>query len=126
MSAVIDSSGVRRLDKPAEPDEQFTERHAQDPKRISEVIMRLLRDVAALRRRWWPQCIDYRDKTVDATGTTLYRFPHNFGGRVNFWIVRWSGAAAPNLRYSTSSDDNTLVLTSTVAGTATIRVEQAG
>jgi hypothetical protein len=127
MSAYIPNGGpMRQLDKPAEPDEQFTVEHAQDPRRLAEVVMRILRDLASLRRRWWPEHIDYRDKVVDGTGTTFYRFPHGFGGRVNYWPVRWSGAAAPNLVYSSTSDDDTLVLTSTSAGTVTLRVEAAG
>jgi hypothetical protein len=127
MSSVVGNDGrARQLDRPTEPGEQFTAELAADPRRLSEVIMRLLRDVATLKRRWWPEQVDFRDRVVDATGTTLYRLSHGLGGRVNYWIVRWSGAAAPNLVWNAASDDATLVLTSTSAGTATIRVELAG
>lgn len=127
MSAVVDVDGrVRQLDKSAEPAEQFTPDLATDKRRLSEVVMRLLRDIATLKRRWWPEYMDFRDRAVDATGTTFYRLRHGFGGRVNFWVVRWVGVAAPNLVYDATSDNDTLVLTSTSEGTATIRVEAAG
>ena len=55
---------------------------------------------------------------------------HGLGGRVRWWICGWrsSGTSAPVLRESTSNvpNDTTLYLQSYVAGTACIRVEQAG
>lgn len=118
---------VRQLDRQAEPDEQVTEYEVKDASRLARVVMRLLRDVAALRRSWSPKVVDHRDRVVDGTGTTVYRFPHGFGGRVNWWPVDWvSAAAGPRLVRDPSSDNETLALVSYTAGTLTLRIEEAG
>lgn len=128
MSAVVPlGAKVRQLDRTPEPDEQVTPEQMTDTSRLARLLMRILRDVARLKRRWWPEYIDHRDRVVDGTGTTVYRFPHGFGGRVNWWPIDWTdGAAGPSLVRDASSDENTLVLVSHVAGTVTIRVEAAG
>lgn len=132
LSAVIPNVGpVRQLDGRAQPDEQVTEEQAKDPARIARLLMTILRDVATLKRRFWPRRVDHEDRSVDGSGTTLYRFPHNFGGRVRWWPVDWSGAASGPLlvRYDDSDDgtnNDTLVLVSYEAGTLTLRIEEAG
>lgn len=128
MSAIIPRNGpVRQLDRKAEPDEQITPEQAKDPERVSRLFMSILRDLATLKRRWAPRRIDFEDRAVDATGTTLYQFTHNFAGRVRWLIVDWQASSgAPSLRRHSSSDGNTLVLVSSVAGTVTVRVEEAG
>lgn len=127
MSAIIaPGAPIRQLDLKPQPDQQITTADAADPERLSRVIQSILRNVATLRRRWAPAFIDYRDITVDATGTARFAFPHGFGQAVNYWPVKWSGAAAPNLRVDATSDANTLYLTSTSAGLVTVRVEIAG
>jgi hypothetical protein len=128
MSAIIPRSGpTRQLDRKAEPDEQITPEQAKDPDRVSRLFMSILRDLATLKRRWAPRRIDFEDRTVDATGMTLHQFTHNFAGRVRWWVVDWqTSTGASSLRRHSASDENTLVLVSSVAGTATIRVEEAG
>lgn len=127
MSAIVPAHGdIRQLDRHAEPDEQVTPADVQDPERVSRLLMRILRDLAALKRRWWPLRVDVEDREVDATGTTKYRYPHGFGGRVRWWVVGWSGAAGPQLAEHDDTDDMTLVLVSYVAGTVTLRIEEAG
>lgn len=127
MSANIPSAGdVRQLDLRSESVDQVTERDVEDVGRMSRLLMGILRDVSALKRRWSPNRLDFEDRTVDATGTTKYRFEHRFGARVRWWVVGWSGAAASALSEHTDTDYNTLVLTSASAGTATIRIEEAG
>ncbi len=127
MRAVAPLGGaVRQLDRPAGPDEQVQQDDVTAPPRLVRLLMRILRDVALLRRRWWPPTIDHQDRPVDATGTTLYRFPHGIGGRVNWWPIRWVGAAGHQLSEDAASDLNTLVLVSHSAGTVTIRIEAAG
>lgn len=95
---------------------------------MSRIVQGLLNDVATLKRAWTPRRIDFEDVAVDGTGSTLYRFPHGFGGRVRWWVVDWSGAAsvAGLMRDEDATDDNTLVLVSWIAGTVTVRVEEAG
>lgn len=126
-SAIVPRHGVpRRLDRPQEPDEQVTEEQVEDSKRLSRLLMRLLREVAILRREWRPSRVDFQDAIVDATGTTKYRFPHGLGSRVRWWVTDWTGAAGPQLSRDASSTDSTLVLVSYVAGTMTLRVEASG
>lgn len=129
MSARVDTTTgtVRQLDARAGAEQAPTETEVQDPAKLSKALSVLLRDVAALKRRWWPREVYYADLTVDATGTTLYRLNHGFGGLVYYAVVRWEdGTAAPNLRVDSTTTNSVLVLTSTVAGTATVRVWEAG
>lgn len=127
MSAIVDVSGVRQLDRQSQPSEQITEEQAKEPARVARLLMALLQDVATLKRRWWPRAIVHRDRVVDSTGTTVYRFPHNFDGRVEWWPVDWTAATAgPRLVRHSSTDNNTLALVSYTAGTLTLRVQEAG
>lgn len=127
MSAIVTSNNkVRSLDRQAEPAENITKSDAQDPDRVARLFMRLLRDVALLKRRFWPRRLDHEDREVDGTGITQYRFPHSFGGRVRWWVVDWQGAQPFDLARISTTDNNTLVLVSRVSGIVTIRVEEAG
>jgi hypothetical protein len=125
--ALVQGNGkVRQLDRQAEPDEVVTEYEAKQPDFLSRILMRLLREAAAMRRRWAPRTIDHQDIVVDGTGTTVYRLPHGFGGRVNWWAIDFKDGVAALLVRDASSDDNTLCLTSTEAGTVSIRIEESG
>lgn len=129
MSANIDTSvdpaKVTQLDRSAEPD-VVTPEEVNDATRLARLIKRVLRDLAGLLRRWAPDRIDFEKQAVDATGTTLYSFQHDFEGTVRWWVVDWTGAAAPALSKHETTTDRTLVLVSYVAGTLTLRVEEAG
>lgn len=128
MSTVYPKNGkARQLDQLAQPDEQVTEEQVQDPRRLSRLLMSLVRDVARAKRRWWPRFVEHEDRTVDATGTTLHRFAHRLDSRVRWWPVDWTGATAgPRLVRHSSSDKDTLVLVSYTSGTLTLRIEEAG
>ncbi len=127
MRAIVTARGVvRKLDLAAGPDEQIQQNDVTDPPRLVRLMMRVINQIAQLGRRWWPPTIDHQDRVVDATGTTLYRFPHNIGGRVNWWPIRWRGAAGYQFSEHSSSDTKILVLVSHSAGTVTIRIEAAG
>lgn len=129
MSAArIDSAGkVWNLDGRVEPDENITELDVQDPAKLSKLLGRVLASQATLRRNFVPRRLDFEDVAV---GTLAAAVPlqHGLNGRVRWWIVDWtsSGTAAPVLRRGAATDSNTLVLESYVAGTATIRIEEAG
>lgn len=130
MSAVtVPSIGkAKALDGRAAPDEVVTEENVQDPKKLSELLVRLLRDVASLKRRFSPRRIDFEDVAVGGAGATV-SLQHNFGGRVRWWIVDWSDASGTRsniYRDTTLTTANTLVLVSLVVGIATIRVEETG
>jgi hypothetical protein len=125
--SVVNRAGkVRQLDRLAEPDEVVTEYEAKQPDFLARVLMRLLREAAAARRLWSPRIIDHQDVPVDGTGTTIYRLPHGFKGRVNWWVLDFTGGVAPLLARDASSDDNTLCLVSNEAGTVSVRIEKAG
>jgi hypothetical protein len=127
MSALVDRSGVRQLDTKAQPDSAPTEDEVQDPSKLVRIVAGLLKDVATLKRRFVPRRIDFRDITVDGTGTTIYRFVHNFGGRVNWWVLDWRNAVfSAQPIYSNSSTNDVLMLTFLTIGTISIRVEEAG
>ena len=117
----------RKLDRAPTPDEQVTEEQAKDTPRVARVLTDLLRDVAAFKRRWAPRVVDFEDFDFDGSGTTVYRFPHGFRARVRFSVVDWTGATGgPQFVRHASTDVHTLCLVSYEAGTATIRVEEAG
>jgi hypothetical protein len=128
MSAVVDRAGrIRSLDRKAEPGENLTEEDVKDTSKLVKLLLRVLADLAGIRRRWWPRHIDFEDVPVDDTGTTKYRFPHNFGGRVRWWVVDQEFAGSgPFLDRHADTDGNTLVLVSFGIGTMTLRVEEAG
>ena len=128
MSAIVGLTNVvRQLDSSVQQDEVVTPADAADATKLSRLFTRLLSDVADLRRRFAPRWVEFEDRVVDATGTTLYRFSHNFDGRARWWVVDWSGATTePRLVRQPTSDNNTLVLVSYAAGTVTLRVEAAG
>lgn len=127
MSANIkNDSSVKQLDRRAEPDEQVTEEQVKDSSRLGRLLMTMLRDIALLKRRWAPRRMDFEDVVVDGTATTKYRLTHKFGGRVRWWPVDWLYPSASGLAKHSDTDNDTLVLVSYVAGTVTIRVEEAG
>lgn len=140
-SAIVPFGGkIRGLDAKSEPEEIVTPERLDDKERVAGWLRSLLRDAAALKRRWAPKRIDFQDYLFDATGggltPTLYRFEHGFNGRVRWSVVEWRGASAgpqfvehyeanaPNGGVGTNNA--VLVLRSFVIGTGTIRIEQAG
>lgn len=127
MSAIVPIVGpIRQIDSPAQAEEQITAEQVGDAERLARLLQRDRGDIDELQRRFAANHVDHEDRVVDATGTKLHRFPHFFGGRVRYWAVEWSGAAAPNLSKHSSTTNDTLVLTSTVAGTVTLRIEESG
>lgn len=129
MSAIVPPNGTkpRQLDRQAEPEEQVRPEDVKDADKLARLLMRLLRDVARMRRRFLPEYLEHEDRVFDATGTTVYRLPHNLNARVRWWVTDWSGATAgPRLVRHSSTDANTLCLTSYTAGTGTIRIQGAG
>lgn len=128
MSARIDQAGkVYQLDRQAEPDEAFSEEDAKDAKKLSRVVFYLLRDVATLKRRFWPKTIDFEDREV-LSGDAL-RLTHKLGARVRWWVVDWQPTAptdSPVFERSSATTLDVLVLDVGNPGTVTIRVEVAG
>lgn len=129
-AAIIESDGeVRQLDSRASAQIVITSDDVKDAERLARLLQQALRENAELRRRWMPRELYFRDQAVTATNTTKIRLVHNFGGKVNWAVVRWDGSAAGSsygIDEHTDTDANTLVVVSSVAGTATIRVWEAG
>ncbi len=128
MSAVVKADGaVRQLGGSAEPGEIVKPEDVQDADKLSRLLMRILGEQAKIKRQWKPRFIDFEARTVDSTGTTLYRFTHNFNAPVRWWSVDWSDASAgERLKRHADSDLNTLVLVSYTVGVVSLRVEEAG
>lgn len=128
MSAIVSAltGKIRQLDGRAAPEDVLTAKDVSDPEKLARLLGKVISDVAALRRRFAPRRLDFQDLTLDATGTAKFRLEHRFGGAVRYWVVGWNGAAAPNIRQHADTTNDVLVITSTSAGTATVRVEEAG
>lgn len=126
-AAVVRSTGAMlQLDGRAGATQRLTADDVADAGRLAREVNELRDKAAEQDRKHDPRWIDFEDIAVDATGATRIPLTHRFGARVRYWVVEWSGAAAPNLRKDATTTANRLVLTSTSAGTATIRVEEAG
>lgn len=127
-AARIDASGkVYRLDGSILPRAAVTPADVQEPAKLARLVAEAHRAAAEANARANPRRIDHEDVAVDNTGTTKYRFEHGFGGRVRWWVVGWSGASAgPQLIEDGDTGNDTLVLVSKVAGTVTVRIEEAG
>lgn len=123
--AVVQVDRVRQLDRVQEPDEHLTEEDLE-PARLTRRLMAMLRDLKLLSRLWRPRVVDHWDIEVDGSGTTVYRLPHGFGVRVNWWVVDATAGAQAGIEKDPSSDSNTLCLIATVAGTVSVRIEESG
>jgi hypothetical protein len=128
VSARITSAGkVYQLDRAAEPEEVVTEADAGDVTKLSKLLMRVLKDVATLKRRFVPRRIDFEDRTV--LSGDIMRLDHGFDSRVRWWVVDWDAATPGDIDLfikQTSTNTKTLVLMASNSGTVTIRVEEAG
>lgn len=126
MRAVIDSAGLVRKVATKAPRQVITSTDVQDPEKLARALQDARKELDALDRP--RREMVYEDVATGAAGALL-KLPHNFGARVRWHVVDWAstaGGAAPVLEKSTTTDDDTLVLASYVAGTASIRIEEAG
>jgi hypothetical protein len=129
VSARIDSTGkVTPLGGRAEPTEVFKSADVEDPQTLADALTTLRDQVKVLERRFAVEFIDFEDIALLAYADV--RLSHGFGGRVRWSVLDWIssvGALPPVLeRNASATTSDVLVLTSSVAGTATIRVERAG
>lgn len=109
------------------PDTIVTPENVQNAPALARMIATLFRSVAQLRARWYPRRIDFEDIPVGSIGALVQPLEHGFKGRVRWWVVGWqttSGSGHSLREFSTT--DTTLTLMSYVAGSACIRVEEAG
>lgn len=124
-SAVIrQNEKPRQLDQKAGPDEVVLEADVQDASKLARLLTRLVAAVAGLRRSFVPNRLDFEDIAVGAG--TSHTFTHGFNGRVRWWVVDAKGDVPELLLDETNTTQTALVLTSDVACTITLRVEEAG
>lgn len=121
--AVFASDGALRKAVKRTEDTTTTAEDVADPEKLARFVQELRAKSATTDKR---RQVDFEDLAV-STGGAQVRLAHGLGARVRWWIVDWSssGTAAPVLRKSSDSDEDTLILESYVAGTATVRVEEA-
>lgn len=128
MKARIDGNGnVYQLDRPAEPDEMVAEEDVKDATKLARLLMRVLRSLATMTRRFEPRQTDFEDKAV--TSGDVLMLPHKFDARVRWWVVDWTPTTPGDAALFERSSASTLaVLKLTVgnSGLVTIRVEAAG
>lgn len=115
----------RSLVSDSDPGEQITETQVTSARELSRVLMRMLRWLTRLVNLPLFSRIDFEDVTFGSDDSVRYRFDHGFGGRVRWWVVGTNAQAVLAEDTSLSSDD-TLVLISYAAATATLRVEEVG
>jgi hypothetical protein len=133
VSAIVSvrDGSVRQLDSRAEPDQEVTEEQVKDLPQLARILMSVLRDLALLKRRWWPRSITFRD--IVSTGSSgspqTFRLTHNFGGAVEYEVVDIAlpgTVAIPLVSRAGSSDQNTLVVQVYYEATLAIRVTEGG
>ncbi len=111
----------------AVPRETVTDEDAKDPKALAAILTRVLATQNDLLRRIGKPSVDFEDVPVTGTGA-LIQLEHRLGARVRWLVVDWSSTAGgqpPVFEKDPSTTANLLVLSSTEAGTVTIRVEVA-
>jgi hypothetical protein len=127
MPARIDRAGkVHQLDRPAEPDELVTEEDVMDAPKLARILVRILKDIATIKRRFWPRRTDFEDREV-TSGDTL-RLPHNFNARVRWWVVDWiptTPGDVPVFERSATTTTRVLALDVGNSGLVSVRVEVA-
>jgi hypothetical protein len=128
-AAVVDVTGrMRQLDKPASGSDRFTAGDAADAEKLARKVQSLEDRLTGLERAFRPRWIEFEDVAVGASGAEV-RLPHGFGGRVRWEVRGWRTSSTLLWLLKEDTDattDSVLVLLSYVAGTATIRVSEAG
>ena len=95
------------------------------PQAMARILNEAGEAIRALKAFVRPPYVEFEDLALPGAAGEV-TLPHNFGGRVRWWVTDWfsAAAAAPILRKSEAKTTNdVLVLLSSQVGTATIRVE---
>lgn len=119
------------LDAKRGADEVVAPGDAADSSKLARLLTQALADIAALRRRFAPQRITFRDIVSTGTADTpvTVRLPHRFGGPVEWWVVgvKLAGTVVvPLVMEAPASDADTLVVQVYFPATLAIRVEETG
>ena len=129
MAARIDRAGnVYQLDRQAEPDEVVTEEDVQDPNKLARLLMRILKTLAGITRRFYPRRVTFHDRAV--TSGDALRLPHGFNARVDWLVVDWVPTTPGDVpifeRVAAATTVNTLVLEVGNSGLVSVRLEVSG
>ena len=95
------------------------------PQAMARILNEAADAIRALKAFTRPPYIEFEDISVPGAAGEV-TLPHNFGGRVRWWVTDWKNpaAAAPILRtLDSKTTRDVLVLLSNQTGVATIRVE---
>ena len=93
-AARVDASGkMIPLGPRAQADQTITEADVTDTAKLTRLLVKLLADVALLRRRWAPRRIDFEDISGRSNSGGVVMLAHGFGGRVRWWVVGWSSGS---------------------------------
>ncbi len=134
----VSESTSKSLDLKPQPDEVVTPEDAVDGFKLGRLLTRVLRELAAARRRFLPRRITYRG--IPSTGSDLsaqrVRLVHNFSAPVEWWVVGLSGTGGAvtlpqiseglDVNGHPASTANVLEIDVYFPGTLTIRVEESG
>lgn len=94
-SAKVTKEGiVRGLGTQPVPDEVVTADDAKDPAKLAQILGRVLKSVADLRRQWSPRNLDYEDVAAGAGGA-LVSLQHSLSQRMRWWVTGWKTTATP-------------------------------
>lgn len=104
----------------------------KNPIKLAEILRGLLQRITAAEASIPPEAIEFEVELTGGAGASSITLSHNFNGAVRYMVVYWTSTragatptASPVLVVDASSDVNNLVLKSSVAGRAIIRVEPA-
>ena len=125
----VDAAGkITQLGSKPAASVDVTEDDVSGIPKLARLISGIMADIATLRARYYPRCHDFEGVVCGTIGATTALLEHGFGGGVRWWIVNWTGASAgPSLvEYAAGTTATTIQFQSYVAGTATVRVEEAG
>ncbi len=87
MSALVPLNGpIRQLDGRAAPDEVVTAEDAADTAKLARLLIRLLSEIATLKRRFFPRRIDIEKRL---TANAYYAFTHGLGTKVRWYVIGW-------------------------------------
>lgn len=101
----------------------------KDPGKLAELLRGAMKRIADLEAKVPADAVEF--EVIVGAAAALTSMRHNLNGPVRWFVVNWTGSptatpvSAPALVVNSTSDNNTLVLKSYVAGQAIIRVERA-
>ncbi len=123
-NAFINLTGtIKPANRPAVHGSTVGQDEIQEPERLAQVLTELMKRVRSLEG---VQASNYTEFEVSLPASGTVQIAHNFGCPVRYWVTSWKSAGVVSVSMNESeSTENVLVINSTVAGRATVRVEKA-